>query len=362
MKKICFLSGDITRSGGTEKVACQIMNGLVTRYNISVISLTHSNEKMFYSLNSEIKRVALFQSNPNGIKQYFSIVNRIRKYLKNNKIDLLIDIDTILDMFSVVAVHGTRTKLVAWEHFNFLETMENKLRVPIRKHMTKYADCVVTLTKEDQKTYSDYFCEKLRVEQIYNPVEIIETKGEYDLNSKTIISVGRLARQKGFDYLLQVAEIVFKKHPDWGWIILGEGDERETLEKTIEEKNLHQVKLIGSVNNVDEYLRKSSMFVMTSRYEGFPLVLIEAKANKLPVVSFTCKTGPAELVQDSVNGYLINCYDIESMADRICELIENPEKRELFSSQSQDMLSVLEYQSIIGQWIKIIESIGGRKE
>lgn len=129
MKKICFLSGDITRSGGTEKVACQIMNGLVTRYNISVISLTHSSDKMFYSLSPEIKRVALFQSNPNGIKQYFSIVHQIRKYLKINKIDILIDIDTILDMFSVVAVHGTRTKLIAWEHFNFSETMGNKLRV-----------------------------------------------------------------------------------------------------------------------------------------------------------------------------------------------------------------------------------------
>ncbi len=361
MKKICFLSGDITRSGGTEKVACQIMNGLVTRYSISVISLTHSNEKMFYCLNSDIKRVALFQSNPNGIRQYFSIVNRIRKYLKKNKIDLLIDIDTILDMFSVVAVHGTGMNLIAWEHFNFSETMGNKLRVPIRKHMTKYADCVVTLTKEDQKTYSDYFGEKLRVEQIYNPVEIIETKGEYDLNSKTIVSVGRLARQKGFDYLLQVAGFVFDKHPDWEWVILGEGDERETLEKTIEEKNLHQVKLIGRVNNVDEYLRKSSMFVMTSRYEGFPLVLIEAKANKLPLVSFKCKTGPAELVQDGVNGYLINSYDIKSMADRICELIESPEKREYFSSQSQNMLNMLKYQGIIEQWIKMIESVGGEK-
>ncbi len=358
MKKICFFSGDITRSGGTEKVACQIMNGLTAQYDISVISLTHSSEEMFYPLNSGIKKVALFDSNPNGIKQYFYVVKRIRKYLKTNNIDILIDIDTILDMFSATAVGGLKTKLIAWEHFNFHETMGNKLRVPIRKHMTKHADCVVTLTKEDRKTYSDYFGDKLRVEQIYNPVEITKTQGEYNLHSKTIISVGRLAKQKGFDMLVDVADKVLKEHTDWEWIILGEGDERESLEKKIAQKQIDNLKLLGRVSNVAEYMQKSAIYVMTSRYEGFPLVLIEAKANKLPVVSFSCKTGPAELVQDGVNGYLINCYDIQAMADRICELIVSPEKRVRFSNQSQDMTDILEYQTIIEQWIKIIESIG----
>lgn len=357
MKKICFFSGDITRSGGTEKVACQIMNGLTAQYDISVISLTHSSEEMFYPLNSEIKKVALFDSNPNGIKQYFSVVKRIRKYLKTNNIDILIDVDTILDMFSVTAVGGLKTKLIAWEHFNFHETMGNKLRVPIRKHMTKHADCVVTLTKEDRKTYSDYFGNKLRVEQIYNPVEITQTQGEYNLHSKTIISVGRLAKQKGFDMLVDVADKVLKEHNDWEWIILGEGDERENLEKKIAQKQIDNLKLLGRVSNVAEYMQKSAIYVMTSRYEGFPLVLIEAKANKLPVVSFSCKTGPAELVQDGINGYLINCYDIQAMADRICELINNNAVRQRYSDMALLDTEKMNYTAIIKQWIDLIETI-----
>lgn len=357
MKKICFFSGDITRSGGTEKVACQIMNGLTSRYDISVISLTHSSEEMFYPLNSEIKKIALFDSNPNGIKQYFSVVKRIRKYLKTNNIDILIDIDTILDMFSITAVRGLETKLIAWEHFNFSETMGNKLRVPVRKHMTKHADCVVTLTKEDRKTYSDYFGDKLRVEQIYNPVEITQTQGEYNLHSKTIISVGRLAKQKGFDMLVDVADKVLKEHADWEWIILGEGDERNSLEKKIAQKQIDTLKLLGRVSNVSEYMQKSAIYVMTSRYEGFPLVLIEAKANKLPVVSFACKTGPAELVQDGVNGYLINCYDIQAMADRICELINNNAVRQRYSDMALLDTEKMNYAAIIKQWIDLIETI-----
>ena len=357
MKKICFFSGDITRSGGTEKVACQIMNGLADKYDISVISLTHSSEEMFYPLNSEIKKVALFDSNPNGIKQYFLIVKRIRKYLKTNNIDILIDVDTILDMFSVTAVGGLKTKLIAWEHFNFHETMGNKLRVPVRKYMTKYTDCVVTLTKEDRKTYSDYFGDKLRVEQIYNPVEIAQTQGGYNLHSKTIISVGRLAKQKGFDMLVDVADKVLKEHNDWEWIILGEGDERESLEKKIAQKQIDNLKLLGRVSNVSEYMQKSAIYVMTSRYEGFPLVLIEAKANKLPVVSFSCKTGPAELVQDGINGYLINCYDIQAMADRICELIDNNAVRQRYSDMALLDTEKMNYTAIIKQWIDLIERI-----
>lgn len=357
MKKICFFSGDITRSGGTEKVACQIMNGLTAQYDISVISLTHSSEEMFYPLNSEIKKVALFDSNPNGIKQYFSVVKRIRKYLKTNNIDILIDVDTILDMFSATAVGGLKTKLIAWEHFNFHETMGNKLRVPVRKYMTKHADCVVTLTKEDRKTYSDYFGDKLRVEQIYNPVEITQAQGEYDLNSKTIISVGRLAKQKGFDMLVDVADKVLKEHTDWEWIILGEGDERENLEKKIAQKQIDNLKLLGRVSNVSEYMQKSAIYVMTSRYEGFPLVLIEAKANKLPVVSFSCKTGPSELVQDGINGYLINCYDIQAMADRICELIDNNAVRQRYSDMALLDTEKMNYNAIIKQWIDLIETI-----
>lgn len=357
MKKLCFLSGDITRSGGTEKVACQIMNGLAAKYDISVISLTHSSEKMFYPLDSGINKVALFDSNPNGKKQYCSIVNKIRKYLKKNMIDILIDIDTMLDVYSVMAVRGLKTKLIAWEHFNFHETMGNKLRVPVRKYMTRFADCVVTLTREDWQYYKDYFGDKLRIEQIYNPIDIEISEHEYNINSKTIISVGRLERQKGFDMLVDVAAKVLKEHTDWEWIILGEGDERENLEQKIAQKQVDNLKLLGKVSNVSEYMQKSAIYVMTSRYEGFGLVLTEAKQCLLPIVSFVCKTGPAELVQDGVNGYLINCFDIQAMADRICELIMSTEKRVSFSNQSQDMLDMLEYQAIIEQWMNLIESI-----
>lgn len=357
MKNICFLSGDITRSGGTEKVACQIMNGLIEKFNISVISLTESNQEMFYPLSQKIKHIALFEQNPNGFKQYVSVVCKIRRYLQQNNIDILIDVDTILDMFSVTAVRFTETKLISWEHFNFYESMGNKLRIPIRKYITRFSDCVVTLTKEDQENFRNYFGKEHRIEQIYNPIEVKEAKHEYDETSRTIVSVGRLAKQKGFDYLVDVAELVFRKHPDWQWLILGEGDERELLEAKIAEKKLTQLKLIGRVNDVGAYLREAAMFVLTSRYEGFPLVLIEAKANLLPIVSFKCKTGPSEMIQDNVNGFLVECFDIKKMAEKVSELIDAQKKREDFSANALLDTEKMNYLQIINNWEELIDGL-----
>lgn len=354
MKNICFLSGDITRSGGTEKVACQIMNGLVDEFQVSVISLAEENDKMFYDLPEKIIRHSLFDKNPDGIKQFFSIVHRLRAYIKKNSIDVLIDIDTIMDMFSVPALIGLKTKLIAWEHFNFYETMGNRFRVPIRKILTRHADCIVTLTKEDQKNYQNYFKKKQGIVQIYNPVEIPKNNTMYNNNSKRIISAGRLAKQKGFDILIEVAAIVLMKHPDWEWYVWGEGEERSALEDMRQQKKLQQLHFPGKTNELLFELQKGAMYVMTSRYEGFPLVLIEAKSCQLPVVSFRCKTGPEELVQDGINGYLVECFDVQMMADKICELIEYPEMREKFSQNALMDTDKLAHEIIINKWKKLI--------
>ena len=356
MKKICFLIGNITRTGGTEKVTCQIAFGLANDFNVYILSLYDNGGQVNFDLSNKILRKRLSSEKLNSKKDFIRIIHRIRSFVKKYKIDILIDVDTVLDMYSVPALIGLKTKLVSWEHFNFSESMGTKFRVPFRKYITRFSDCVVTLTKEDQKMYKDYFGNRLRIEHIYNPIELTTDNPEYNIMSKTIITVGRLVRVKGYDYLMDVAEKVFDKHPDWELLILGEGEERLTLEQTIAKKNLKQVKLLGRISNVDDYLKKAAVFVMTSRNEGFPLVLIEAKSNNLPVVSFRCKTGPAELVQDNVNGYLIDCFDIDKMADKICYLIENPEIRERFSKNAKLDTEKMNYDMIMQQWKELLLS------
>ncbi len=356
-KRICFFSGDITRSGGTERVSAQIMNALCGDYDVYVVSLAESVNEPFYAIDDSIARTSLFEEPPDGIRQYFTIVRRLRRFLRKERIGLLIDIDTILDAFSVPAVKGTGVKLVAWEHFNFYETMGTKTRMPIRRHFTRRADAVVTLTREDKEYYAGAFRGKMRIEQIYNPIELPEKPSSYDVGSKTIISVGRLVKVKGYDYLIEVAERVFAKHPDWEWLILGEGTERQRLEAMLSEKHLRQVRLLGRVEKVKDYLAKSAVFVLTSRNEGFPLALVEAKAMGLPAVSFQCRTGPSELIEEGVNGYLVDCFDVEQMAERIGRLIEDSSMRLAFSARSLDDTGKMDFSVVISQWNSLLNDL-----
>ena len=248
-------------------------------------------------------------------------------------------------------------KLIAWEHFSFYETMGTKTRMTIRRHFTRKADAVVTLTQEDKEYYSRAFRDKTRIVQIYNPIAIPEKLPEYNIHSKKIVSVGRLAHQKGFDYLIQVAELVFARHPEWEWLIFGEGDQRQTLERMLAEKRLINVRFVGKVKNVQDYLANAAIFVMTSRYEGFPLALVEAKAMGLPAVSFQCRTGPSELIEDGVNGFLIDCFDVEQMAEKICVLIEDSEMRLAFSQRALDDTDKMDYERVTAQWRVLLESL-----
>lgn len=359
-KNVCFLSGDITRSGGTERVGTMIANELANdrdKYNIYILSLSKVNKYPFFHISDDIKQHHIYEHDVNFKTQYISIVTKIRKFIKKYNIDVLIDIDVILDIFSIPATRFTKTKVISWEHFNYYENLGVKLRDIARKLAAKYSDYIVTITEEDKEYFSKNLKLKCPIINIYNPVDDIYKDNEYDSESKIILSAGRLTYQKGFDILIDVAKNVFKEHKDWRWIILGEGEDREKIENKIKENRLESnVILKGNVSNIEDYYKKSAMFVLTSRYEGLGLVLIEAKSYKLPLVSFECKVGPKEIIEDNVNGYLIECFDVDYMSQKIIKLINNNSLRDEFSKKSNIGIEKFEINSIIDKWKYIIEN------
>lgn len=360
MKKICFFSGDITRSGGTERVSTVIANQLVRnkKFDMCFLSLWESNDKLFYVLNDKIKRYALFEKVTSG-KKIFTYVYRLRKFIKSNNIDVLIDIDGILDLYSIPALRGVKCKLISWEQFSFYVNPYVGYRKITRKWAAKKADAIVVLTEEDRKNYEREVNVKGILRRIYNPIEI--GNGEdicYNMKSKIIISAGTLNYNKGFDMLIDVAKIVLKKHNDWRWVVCGEGEERKRLEEKIEKNNLTENLILkGNVSNIEEYYRKSAIFVLTSRTEGFGLVLTEAKKEGLPCVSFRCPAGPNEIIFDGVNGYLIDCFDVKAMAEKVNQLIENQDIRKRFSDNSMVGTEKFNIDKISEQWMELIEQI-----
>ena len=175
---------------------------------------------------------------------------------------------------------------------------------------------------------------------------------------KRVISVGRLDPQKGYDRLIEAWFLVHKKHPDWTFAIYGDGYQRDEFQKRINVLGLQAVIHLERPTQLilEEYL-KSAFYVMSSRYEGLPMVLIEAMACGLPCVSFDCKCGPKDVITDGVDGILVSEGHIEGLAKEIIFLIENEDKRSAMSIQAIEKSKTFDIDKIMNQWVDLFNYI-----
>ncbi len=360
MLTICFFSGDITRCGGTERVSTMIANGLMAqgKYRILFVSLVEQQDKLFFPLDEGIEHYALGEKWIAPGPGYLKIVPKLYRFLKDQKVDVVIDIDIVLDILSLLAVRaGLRTKIISWEHFNYMFEKTVLYRKLILDYSVKRTDYIVTLTKRDEENYRRYLKRRKNIRTIYNPMENISEGGNYE-KEKWIITVGSLINRKGTDFLARIAGKVLKKYPDWKWFVLGDGELRGMLEEVQEREGLKErLVLTGRVPNVSKYLQKAQIFVLTSRAEGLPMVLLEAKAWHVPSVSFDIMAGPAEMIQEGINGFLIQPFDCEEMVKKIGQLIEDEELRELFCENTQYGIEKFQKENILRQWNEVISSL-----
>lgn len=359
MKRICFFSGDITRCGGTERVASRVANALAKEgtYEICFLSLVEQEKEPFYWLNPAIPRYHLGERWIQPGPGYLPLIGRLRRFLREKRIDIIIDIDIVLDVLSIPASRGLGTRVLSWEHFN----AEFELSVPYRKWILRYSvrhsDYVVVLTKADLEIYRNRLGRRERIAQIYNPVDPPE-KFDISDRKKQILSVGRLVPEKGMDKLMEVAAAVLSANPDWQWLLLGEGEERAVLERFIGENHLeNRLILMGNVADVALYLRQASILVSSSKYEGLGMSILEARSMGVPCVSFAVKTGPLEIIHDGIDGYLVQPFDCDTMIGKINTLIENPSLRKQFAKQALLSMGDFETETIIKQWKDILERL-----
>ena len=361
---ICFHIASISNCGGTEQVTTQISNLLLDNYDcydISILSTFYDeNIGPFFEGNKNIYYEGIFNKKTNIKLKYLKVVKKIREYIKKHHVDILIGVDTIQSLFDLPALKGTKCKYIAWEHFNYNFNLGVKLRDYGRKYAVKKADALVVLTDRDKINFQKQLKIKTKIVRIYNPFIKPKDLSKYKCDKKIIMSSGRLTYQKGFDILLEVARLLKEKTQNFKWIILGEGEDRHFLEQKIQEYGLDDlVELKGRVVDVSRYYKQSRMFVLTSRFEGLGLVVLEAKAYGLPVVSFNCDCGPDEMVKNDINGYLIDCFDTKMMCDKIYELLCDDEKCFQFSKKSNLGMDCFNGKTIVQKWndlfMKILE-------
>lgn len=361
MIRIAFFSGDVTRSGGTERVSILIANHLALKeqFEIHFVSLWEEKKLSFFGMNGRITRHRLSERRISPILGATWYIYRLRKLLREQKIDLIIDIDTVLDAIAVPAARKLKTKVLSWENFNYYYEMARMYRRMIVRHFTRRADVIVTLTPGDRDTFCRELHRTTGVRSIYNPIKEMEYVATTH-REKWIVTSAQLVYRKGFDFLCAVAGEVLPRHPDWKWLILGEGPQREEIEAYCQANHIEgQLVLEGLVEHVEKYLVRASVFVLTSREEGLPMCLLEARTYGVPAVSFDICTGPREIISEGVNGYLIEPFDTKAMAEKLELLMDNEPLRQQMGDEAKKNLKAFMLPDIVRQWSELIEEICG---
>ncbi|EHI99679.1 glycosyl transferase group 1 [Clostridium sp. DL-VIII] len=392
--KICFITTTIFNLGGVQRVVSVLASELSKNNKVEVICTDerfHINREM-YGLSSSVSinfNKELIQKNfinkifcrtfqkVNLLTGIFNNVNmdglltqayypkEIQKkfinYLNLQKYDIVIGIEGYYSLLLGIINDSLNAKTIGWLHNSYDAYLKNKDKYYwkqdklFEKYIPELNRCVV-LTNSDKVKYKKRL--KIDCEVIYNPLSF-ECHMKSSCSEKYIIFVGRLLEiQKGLDLLIEAFSIIHKVHTDWKLKIVGDGDDKESLINNIKKHNLeNNVLLTGKCDNVKEHYLYSSIFVSTSRWEGFGLSITESMECGVPVVAFD-NSGPKEIIdRNNINGVLVENHDAAKFAEEVIKLIEDDEKREAMSLESIKRAQDFKSEKIIKQWNELMEEL-----
>lgn len=359
--KICFVSGVIARSGGTERVG-SIIAGALANAGYDVVLLSCWNQGIpFFPLDEKVNVQYLLNPKTEG-KLYWTYVYPIMKlhrFIVRNHIDIMIDIDTELARYTSYAIQGTSCKQISWEHFNYwtMLKLNEKKRFTAKKLIKRYASKLIVLTEEDRtKHISEYHLPEDFVVTMPNPC-MSEVTADYNFRCKTFLAMGRLSPQKKISALLDAWALIQDKCPDWKLLIVGKGELEAELKGQAFRLNLRRVMFVGHTSRVEDYYLNASCLVLSSEYEGFPMVILEAQSYGLPVISFDCKTGPRDLIQDGGNGYLIEDGNVREFADKMLLFTKSEETAKEMSENAAVGVQRYNLGNITKKWCDLLDSV-----
>lgn len=361
--RICFFLGGLTGNGGIGRVTSVLANTLVEKPDIEVFVLSYADthKPQLYQLDERIRTHMLFPNSLSMTKAVLkNIVGKLRNYLQENRIDIVLACGSLYFPVTVSACKGIATKCICWDHTAPQVTTDHAFQAWSRKFGAKHSDINAVLTKRAKEYYDANFGRADRNRLMYNPIDpaAVEKRKPYCADVQKIITVGRLTYQKNMELLVRVADKVLKANPGWTWDIYGDGELQEKLQAQIDACGIgERLTLKGKVSDIYDRYGSYSFKVMTSRYEGFPMTLLEASANGLPMVSFDIETGPNEIIENGVNGFLLPPEDEEAMCSAIETLMHDQEKRCAMSAASAKTSERFQIQEISEQWYALFKEM-----
>lgn len=369
MKKNIIIVVSAMNLGGAQRVVSILCNHwLDYGHKVTLISTFTGQKKDHYSVSNGVKLVSLKISpdftNNRILKLPFKLI-QLRKLIKKEKPDIVISFLTRINTAAAISTIGLKIPLIISERiWTPFATLNSKLFWFYRLLFKKVSKTVV----QTQKSMAWLKCHfpSLDVEVIPNPVlypiplqQGIMAKPQKFISSKRklILACGRLHKSKQFDLLIKSFIQIQKEFVDWDLAILGEGEEKERLEKLVHDMNCKsRVFLPGAIGNMSDWYERADVFVLSSIVEGFPNVLLEAMSYGLPCISFDCHTGPREIIQDGFNGILIDPdKKISGLMKALKRVLDDEFLRDKIGKNALEVRSRYSVDSIMKRWDKILE-------
>lgn len=384
--RIGFLCPSLDVCGGVQRTITVLANAMADQHQVVVVAINNQSEKFYYPFRQEVKTICFNQFTfrkrnlVSGIVRklerrfpvalptwmarsvYFPdyICERLERTLAEEKCDCIIANTPHCSVLLGLLKGGLNgTRLIGWQHSSYEIYYEIRgkgffIQRELAKKIYQNLDRLVTLTKQDARAYKEKM--GLNCCCIHNPLSFQSSK-KSAVDHKKILFVGRLENYlKGLDYLLEIMKILIldRGYRDWNFQVIGGGSGAFQFKQWVEEAGLSEyVELSGEHTEVRDYYCNASIFISTSRFEGFGLAVTEAMECGLPVVSFRTD-GPSEIIYDGVNGYLIEKYSMEQFADAVERLMTDPLLRKEFSQNAMTRAKDFHMDQILEQWERVI--------
>jgi GalNAc-alpha-(1->4)-GalNAc-alpha-(1->3)-diNAcBac-PP-undecaprenol alpha-1,4-N-acetyl-D-galactosaminyltransferase len=350
--------------GGAERVMSIMANYWATKgWDVTLICLAESTRPISYPIDPsvDLRQIGVIGDSPSALDLLFTGSQRIwsvRRAILDSQPDVVIAFMNTVNVITLCACLGTKIPVIVSDHIYPGFEDANQLWQLLMKISYKWADRVTVLTQSALSFYpatSGY-----RAVVMPNPIltPVVTADAPPFLPANSLVAVGRLHPQKGFDLLIQAFAQVHQLHPAWQLTILGEGEERAALEAMRDRLGLQDcVHLPGRVTNVNDYLAQADLYVMSSRFEGFPMALCEAMAVGTPVLSVDCLSGPREIITDGIDGMLVPANDIDALANGIDRAISAPQMRVELGKNAPQILARFGVDRVMDLWFDLIRSI-----
>lgn len=388
-RRVTFLTYNVCGIGGVARSVAIVASALAEEHDVEILSVLRTHAVTTFPLDERVKVTTWFDDtgaarrwrqqhaeHPWAVAAAHPATDpvlrrdpRFNALAEERMLERLATLDTdVLVSTRPTLHHAARehtphgTVVVGWDHLNFRTRYGHRRMAALLDDVVPQLDVWVTLTEADRRDYAAHLgASAPRIEVMRNSSGWETASARPPRASRTVVAAGRLERLKGFDRAIEAWRPLRETHPEWQLHIYGSGAELANLQRQVDEEGLSEhVHLKGYTRDFQRVLREAELFLMTSRAEGFPMVLVEAMSQGTPLVSVDCPRGPAEIIAHGSNGLLVPDGDIAGLSSALARLMDDDILRARMGEQAREDSRQYEVGVIVRGWSDLVDEVAPR--